>query len=162
MKLFLNADNKSYLRGMEKDFGESTNAIRLELNRMAEAGLINSEMIGVKKVYRANRNHPLFKDINNILKKTVGIDKLVEKVTSQIGNLEYAYLIGSFAEGLDSEMIELVLVGSNLDKNFIADLIEKAEKMLSRGIVHIIIEKRQMEHFLREKNSLLIWQKDKS
>ena len=36
LKFFLNAQTKSYLRSLEGEFGESTNAIRLELNKFEE------------------------------------------------------------------------------------------------------------------------------
>ena len=103
LKLFLNTENTSHLRGMEKEFGESSNSIRLELNRFIDGGLLTSEYIKNKRFYKANTNHPLYNDINSILRKMVGIDKLVERVISKIGNLETAYLTGEFASGRDSD-----------------------------------------------------------
>ena len=38
LKFFLNSNTKSYLRNLEQEFGESTNAIRVELNRLEGAG----------------------------------------------------------------------------------------------------------------------------
>ena len=35
LKFFLNSSTSSYLRDLESEFGESTNAIRLELNRLS-------------------------------------------------------------------------------------------------------------------------------
>lgn len=40
---------KAYLRGLAEEFGESTNAIRLELNHLEEAGLLTAETEGNKK-----------------------------------------------------------------------------------------------------------------
>ena len=68
-KLFFNSEIKSYLRGLEKEFGEFTNAIRLELNRFVEAGLLNDEFVKNKRYYRANTKHPLFNDIQSMLQK---------------------------------------------------------------------------------------------
>ena len=62
LKFFLNAQSKGYLRSLEHEFGESTNAIRLELNKFEEAGMLSSESEGNKKVYRANPKHPLFEN----------------------------------------------------------------------------------------------------
>jgi DNA-binding transcriptional regulator PaaX len=53
LKFFLNSKNSSYLRGLEAEFGESTNAIRLELNKLEEAGLLSSELNGNKKFFKA-------------------------------------------------------------------------------------------------------------
>ncbi len=160
MKFFLNTKTTGHLRGMEKEFGESANAIRLELNRLAEAGLLTSEYTTNKRIYRANAEHPLYDDINNILKKVVGIDQLVQRVTSQIGNLERAYLTGSFASGVDSGTIEMALVGNELDTAYIDKLIHKTEKLIGKAIVYIMLTEEQMSHFFNDKPTLLIWKKD--
>ena len=66
-KFFLNSGTKAHLRGLESEFGESSNGIRVELNRFENAGLLNSLRDGNKKVYQANPDHPLFGDIHNII-----------------------------------------------------------------------------------------------
>lgn len=160
LKLFLNSRTQSHLRAMERDFGESTNAIRQELNRFVKAKLISFNVDKGKKVYKANEKHPLFEDIRNILRKMVGIDTLIERVTSQIGNLETAYLAGSFARGVDSNTIDLVLIGEDLDNGYIQKLIKKAEKVVDRKIVYVVLTNQQLQHFFKDKSVLLIWEKD--
>lgn len=160
LKLFLNSNTTSHLRGLEKEFGESSNSIRLELNRFIDAGLLTSVYEKNKRFYRANTDHPLFNDINSILRKMVGIDKLVERVISHIGNLELAYVTGDFASGRDSETIELALIGENLNQEYIQNLVEKAGSLIERKIVFLVFTNEQMEHFLKDKPKLLIWKKD--
>ncbi len=58
MKFFLNSSTRAHLRGLETEFGESSNSIRVELNRFEEAGMLNSIRDGNKKVYQANVNTP--------------------------------------------------------------------------------------------------------
>jgi len=66
LKFFLNPDISGYLRQLADEFGESTNGIRLELNKLAEAKLLKSEHKGRNIFYRANNKHALFEDIRNI------------------------------------------------------------------------------------------------
>lgn len=160
-KLFLNENSKSHLRGLEKEFGESSNSIRTELNRLIAVGLLSSEQIKNKRVYMANRKHPLYDNINGMLRKIVGIDKLVERVTSKIGNLETAFLIGEFALGHDSDTIELALVGYNLDEQYIKNLVSKAEENINRKIVYMTFTPEQLTWVLKDRPKLLIWKKDK-
>lgn len=160
LKLFLNSSNSSYLREMEREFGESNNAIRQELKRLTAAGLLTSDNMANRKVYRANTAHPLFGDIQSILKKMVGIDKIVDNVTSRVGNLDVAYITGSFAAGIDSDTIELVLAGTNLDEAYIKNLVAKAENLVNRKIIYLILTKEQMTQFFKDKPVLLIWKKD--
>ena len=63
LKFFLNSNNKAYLRNLEEEFGESTNAIRIELNRFEQAGMLTSLSEGNKKVFSANTRHPLFNSV---------------------------------------------------------------------------------------------------
>jgi len=160
LKFFLNSQTKSYLRNLESEFGESSNAIRVELNRLEDAGLLQSEVAGKKKYYTANKLHPLFNDINSIIKKIVGIDHLIESVVSQVGELEKAYITGDFARGVDSQIIDLVLVGNDLDTSFIEGLVTKAEKLITRKIRYLILNAEQMTDFFKNRPVLLIWKKD--
>lgn len=161
LKFFFNSETKSYLRGLEKEFGESSNAIRVELNRFEEAGMLKSQYIGNRKYFQANTEHPLFNDINNILKKFIGIDKIIERITSQVGDLESAYITGDFAKGKDSGIIDLVMVGKHLDDDYIARLVSKAQELIDRKIRYIVIGKKQMKELFDNEPALLIWENEK-
>jgi len=160
LKFFLNQQTVSHLRGLEAEFGESSNSIRLELLKLENAGLLSSAVKGNKKLYFANINYPFFSEINNILKKTVGIDMIIEQIISQIGNLQAAYLIGDFAIGKDSETIEMALIVDHLDQSFIDNLIKKAEQFISRRIQYIVLNKEEMILSFSNKPVLLIWKSD--
>lgn len=147
---------------MESEFNESTNSIRVELNRLENAGLLGTAVEGNKKMFFANTSHPLFLDINNILKKFIGIDQIIEQITSQIGDLQAAYLTGDFALGKDSRIIDLALVGDNLDRSFIEKLVEKAENYISRRIKYIILSNEELTQFYNDKPIFLIWKADQS
>jgi hypothetical protein len=161
LKFFLNSNTKSYLRNLEQEFGESSNAIRVELNRLENADLLNSEFTGNRKYFSANVNHPLFKDINNIVKNVVGIDKLIDCIINQIGNLKTAFITGDLAEGIDSQIIDLVLIGKDLDVVYIEGLVVKTEKLIKRKIRNLILTETQMTDYFRNKPVLLIWERDK-
>ena len=79
LKFFINANNSSYLRGLEKEFDEGSNAIRLELNRFVDAGLLQTSLEGNKKLYQANTTHPLFGDLQSIIRKFTGIDQVINQ-----------------------------------------------------------------------------------
>jgi hypothetical protein len=159
LKFFLNPDNRAYLRGLESEFGESTNAIRIELNRFEEAGMLSSASEGNRKVYQANKNHPLFGDMQSLLRKYVGIDQLIETVLSRLGEVQRVYLVGEFAKGLDSSIIDLVIVGS-VNDNYLIELIKKAERLLNKKIRYLVYsgEEFGLEKPLKgELHKLLIW-----
>lgn len=88
LKFFLNTSTKAYLRGLADEFGESTNALRLELNHLESAGLLKAENERNKKVYHANSNHPLFNDIHRLVLKHSGITQVIEEVIIRVGDIE--------------------------------------------------------------------------
>lgn len=145
VKFFLNASTRSYLRDLEAEFGESTNGIRVELNRFEEAGMLVSHFEGNKKIFSANINHPLFKDINSILLKYTGIDQVVQNVLKRLGGLEQAWLVGDFARGRDGEVIELLLKGKNINLDILQNYITRAETLIERKIRYLIFTKEPME-----------------
>lgn len=151
LKFFLNSTTKSYLRNLEAEFGESTNAIRLELNKLEKAGMLQTEFEGNKKLFKANTTHPLYKDINNIVFKYIGLDWIIEYVVLKLGNVEKIYLTGSFAKGTDSPQIDIALIG-NVNEQFLKELCEKLEKKISRKIGYKILTK-----MTNEEPSLLLW-----
>lgn len=162
LKFFLNSNNSSYLRGMETEFGESSNGIRLELNRFEKAGMLKSSIRGNKKYFQANRNHPLYNDVHNILLKYLGFDKIIEKVVERLGTVKHVYVIGDFAKGIDSNIIDLLFVG-NIDKVYLIELIEKVEKLIKRKIRYVVYQNLDaISKFssISLNGSLLLWTYD--
>ncbi len=160
LKFFLNSSSRSHLRNLEAEFGESTNAIRLELNKFEEAGLLKSEVKGNKKVFRANTNHPLFSDIHNILLKTIGFDQIIERVVTRLGNVEKAYVTGDFARGIDNPIIDLILVGDDINQEYLVQLVGKTEELIRRKIRYVIFSVEEFKGYKKGLNvaeMLLIW-----
>ena len=147
-KFFLNSSTKAHLRGLETEFGESSNAIRIELNRFEGAGLLNSLRDGNKKLYQANDSHPLYKDIHSIILKETGIDRVIENVIHRLGDLLCVYLTGDLAHGMDSQVIELILVGGSIDREYLARKIVQAEDMVGRKVSYIVLEPGEAKDYL--------------
>lgn len=160
LKFFLNANNTGYLKNLEQEFEDSSNGIRVELNKFEEAGLLNSENIGNKKVFKANTNHPLFKDIHSIILKYTGVDTIIEQVISRLGQVSEVYLVGSLAKGLDNNSIDLVFVG-DLNKEYLKSLIIKFEELIpNRQVVYKVYNESFFnlnKDELLDAHSLLIW-----
>ena len=161
LKFFLNSGSSSYLRGLETEFGESTNAIRLELNRFEKAGLLSTSTQGNKKIFRANTTHPLFKDIHNLLLKYIGFDQIVDKVVIKLGDVKMVFITGDFARGIDSNIIDLLFVGNGIDKEYLLRLIEKSESLIKRKIRYLVYTIEEFSTEFGEKingeEMLLLW-----
>ncbi len=161
LKFFLNDSTSSYLRNLESEFGESSNAIRLELNKFEEAGLLETSLSGNKKLFKANKTHPLFKDIQNILMKYTGLDQIIDQVIRKLGDVERVYLVGDLAKGINSSVVDLVFIGK-LNKNYLTNLIEKSEKIISKKIKYIIYTKEEFSVYRKQlKDELFVlWNRE--
>lgn len=155
LKFFLNSKSRGYLRGLAEEFDESTNAIRIELNRFEKANMLESNVEGNKRYYQANVKHPLFHELQNIIKKFVGIDQIVERISKRLGNVEKVYLEGDLAKGIDSNIIDIMLVGEGIDRAYLSQLLDKAEQIVKKHIRYrIVVEDISLD----ESNpNLLIW-----
>jgi predicted nucleotidyltransferase len=162
-RFFLNSSATGHLRGLAAEFGESSNAIRLELNRFEKAGLLTSSKDGIKKVFQANTGHPLFADIHNILLKHLGFDHIIQKVINGLGDIRRVYVTGGYANGKDAGVIDLLFVGNSVDKEYLANLVSKAEKLIKRDISYVVYSESGERQFLSNHTDidyLLLWQCD--
>lgn len=162
LKFFLNSTTTSYLRGLEGEFGDSTNSIRVELNKFEEAGLLSSFSKGNKKLFQANTEHPLYNEIHSIILKYVGIDRIITNVAKRLGDLKKVYLVGKFARGLDSNIIDLIFVG-DVDRDYLVKLITKVEDLISRKVRYLVYSKAEFDSLEEgdfETEPLLLWKND--
>ncbi len=160
LKFFLNTKNQGYLRQLAKDFGESTNSIRVELNKLEEAKILTSERIGRNKIFRANSNHPLFNDIRQIVLKSTGIDKVLSNVINKLGDVHLAFIRGDYAIGKDSGLIDLVVVGNKINMDELKRVTSKTEKLIDRKINILVLSKNEYvkleDNFLSEAKLVLL------
>jgi predicted nucleotidyltransferase len=106
--------------------------------------MINSNVEGNKKYFKANDMHPLFFDLHSIIKKYVGIDTIIESVISQLGKVEKVYLTGEFAKGFNNHIIDLEFVGT-VNLNYLTELMQKAEIAVKRKIRYVVYTPEEYE-----------------
>ncbi|MBM7866597.1 ArsR family transcriptional regulator [Heliobacterium gestii] len=163
LRFFTNPNNTAHLRQLAADFGESTNAVRVELKRLVDAKLLTHASQGRKIVYQANAAHPLFPDITSIVRKSLGIDKLVEMVLGGLGNVYLALLIGDYARGTDTGLIDIIIVG-DVDQEYLRQLIELAESRIHRRIRPLVLgweEYQSMGDRWKKEERVVLWETEK-
>jgi hypothetical protein len=165
LKFFLNPNTRAYLRQLAKDFNESTNGIRIELNRLSEAKILTSYTEGRNKIYKANASHPLFEELRNIVLKSTGIDKVISDILKKIGKLELAFIRGDYATGKDSGLIDLILVGDGLNMTELERVRVKTEILIGRKISTVVLYPTEYENLkmnFDKKAKLVLFESKKS
>ena len=162
-RFFFNPKTQAYLRELAKEFQVSTNSVREELNQLTKTGLLNSEKNGRNIFYMANEQHPLFPELKSMVSKAMGIDQVIDSIVTRLGNLEKAYLIDDYAEGKDTGIVDLLLVG-DIDQYHLNDLSRKTERYIKRKIRSLVLTQEEFAKFslkLKEKPRVLIWEAKK-
>lgn len=160
IRFFFNPRTRSYLRELAKEFDLSTNAVREELNQLTKTNLLKSEKNGRNVYYTANQDHPLFPELKSMVSKVMGVDRVIDGIVHRLGELERAYLIGDYAEGKDTGIIDLILVG-NINDHHLADLSKKTERYIRRKIRTLILTREEHRGFLpqlKDRPIILLWE----
>jgi DNA-binding transcriptional ArsR family regulator len=163
IRFFFNPKTQSYLRELAKEFDVSTNSVREELNQLTKTNLLNSQKDGRQVFYTANQEHPLFPELKSMVSKVMGIDQVIDGIVNRLGDLEKAYLIDDYAEGKDTGIIDLLLVG-NINQYHLNDLSRKTERYIKRKIRSLVLtrdEYNDLRPKLENRARLLIWEAKK-
>ena len=163
-RLFFNPETRSYLRELAKEFNVSTNSVREELNQLTKTKLLKSERTGRQILYAANKDHPLFPELKSMVGKAMGIDQVIDSIVIRLGDLERAYLIDDYAEGKDTGIVDLLLVG-DIDQYHLNDLSRKTERYIKRKIRSLVLSREEYEELeskLKQRPSVLIWEAKKN
>ena len=152
IKFFVSQANKGHLNGLATEMGESTNGIRKELNHLQEAGYLQKLKVNNKIEYKANTNHPLFETLRKVVFKHLGLEDLVEKVLERMGYVDQIILVGDYAKGNDSGLIEVFLIGEDLNMEYISQLEDKIEDLIGRKVSFYLASK-----FLTDKEHIVLF-----
>lgn len=162
MRLFLNPERQAYLRELADEFSTAPSQVRDELRQLNDAGFLESRKKGRQILYQASRKHPLFHELQSMVQKALGMDRILDSIVERLGNLEKAYLIDDYAEGKDTGIVDLVLVG-NIDQENMLDLVRKTEKYIARKIRTLVLTQQEWKSFrlrLSQRPVLLIWEQE--
>jgi len=160
IRFFFNPGTRSYLRELSKEFNVSTNSVREELNQLTRTELLTSQKSGRQVFYKANQEHPLFPELKSMVSKVMGIDQVIDGIVTRLGDLDRAFVLDDYAEGKDTGIIDLLLVG-NIDQYHLNDLSRKTERYINRKIRSLVLSRDEFKEFepkLKACPNILIWE----
>jgi len=112
-------------------------AVRRELDRLTQSGLVTVRRIGAQKHYQANRSAPIFEELRGIVMKTVALtDPLRDALRPLRKHVRLALVYGSVARGEDraDSDIDLLVVADDLPLERLFARLAPAEKKLGRKV----------------------------
>lgn len=154
LKLFFDGPEREYyLRQIEKITGYSVGNIRREIMKLESDGLFLTRRLGKIKLYRLNTDYPLYEEIKNIVRKTIGIEGALKNLLSKRKNVDFAFIYGSLAEGKEktSSDIDIVVIGDTKTRE-IKSLFFEYQARIGREVNSIVYSKEEFLNKLKEKN----------
>jgi len=155
LKLFLNPGVSCYLRELSKEFALSPNALKEELDSLSQAGYLEREQNGRSAYFRANTKHPFFPEISSIVRKTIGIDQLLDDVIASLGKVDAVYILDDYALGKDTGLIDLLVVGE-VNRTRLDELARITEVKIKRKVRVMDVTTKDFTHnrdiFLKRPN----------
>jgi len=133
LKLFLNPEVSCYLRELATEFALSPTALKEELDSLSSAGYLTRRQSGRSVYFGANTAHPFFPEIHSIVKKTLGIDKLMDDIMASLGKVEAVYILDDYAQGRDTGIIDLLVVGE-VNRARLEELAAITERKIKRKV----------------------------
>ncbi len=134
--LLLRPEESLHLREIARLTGKAPGTLLREVNALAAAGVLVRKRVGNQVHFQANRGCPIFEDLRNILKKTVGVaDVLREALAPLAGRIRAAFVYGSIARGDEraGSDLDLMIVGEAGFADVIAAL-APAQALLRREV----------------------------
>jgi predicted nucleotidyltransferase len=154
---YTNPDRAFYIQEIGRILGKKPGVFQRMLNNLEREGILTSEYKANIRYFRANKNYPLFKELKSIVFKTVGVIGSIRKALKKVGQVDFAFLYGSFAQGKESNLsdIDLVIIGNPEEDEVIQEL-EKLEKLLKREINYKLYTLQEFEKEIKRKNAFLL------
>lgn len=150
---FSDPEKEYYLRQLEKLVGYSAANIRREMVRLETEGLFLSRNIGKLKLYKLNKEYPIYHELKGIIRKTVGVEGGLRAPLNKVKGIDFAFIYGSFAEGKERSLsdIDIIVIGSIRPMD-IKSLFFEYQSKIGREINSIIYTTEEFLRKIREKN----------
>lgn len=117
--------------------GSGTGAVHRQLQRLADAGLVDVTRDGNQKYYAARKDAPVFRELHGLVVKTVGVvEPLRAALTPVADEIDLAFVFGSVAKGREraGSDIDLLVVTDRLAYADVYSALADAERTLARTI----------------------------
>jgi predicted nucleotidyltransferase len=135
IRLLFDGDGKEYyLREIERRIGVQVRAVQAETAMLAKLGLVRSRRDGNRVYFAADREHPLYPDLVQIVIKTSGwMNELRHELSRD--DVRVAFIFGSVARGEEKATsdIDLMVIG-DIGLRGLAGLIGPIQRKAGREI----------------------------
>jgi predicted nucleotidyltransferase len=149
--LFGLSEKPLHMREIERRSGFTAGTVQQELKKLLRLDLLKKEKDGNRVYYQANREHPLYFDIRNIVLKTIGLADILRDALCNHPDVKFAFVFGSVARKEEKSFsdIDLMVLG-RISLRRLTGLLSGISDQTGREINPYVLTQ---EEFLRKKSS---------
>jgi predicted nucleotidyltransferase len=154
--IFGHPERSFYTSEIVRRIRSGTGAVERELSRLQSSGLVSVERIGNQKHFRANRESPVFRELQSLVLKTVGLTEPLRKALEPYTNkIKAAFVYGSVAKGADTAQsdIDLMVIGDELSYSDLYTALRNAESLLQRKVSPLFLSVKDWKRKTSQKDS---------
>lgn len=143
---FQNTEEMWYVRELTRLVGEEINAVRRELTRMQESGLVRSEERGNRLYYSLNPSYDFFYDLLTLVSKTTGLGHHIKHDRKKLGDVQFVMFSGSFARKKPHRNtdVDIIVIGSVVMPE-LAALVKVEEEKRGHEINYTVMTAEEFE-----------------
>jgi uncharacterized protein len=153
--LFEGTHRSFYLRELERESGINASGLLKEIKKLLTLELITSKKDGNRIYYRANRDHPIYLELQGIVEKTSGVQAILKTALND-PRIQLALLFGSVAksgERAESD-VDLIVIGK-IGLRALSQLLVVPQEKISRPINPVVYTPEEFSTKLAAKNHFL-------
>lgn len=113
--LLMQPDQKMHLRELARQTQAAPGTLKKELDALCHVGLLTSERVGNQVQFQANQGHPIFAELQALIRKTTGLADVLRQALQPLGEqVVLAFVFGSMASGTAhaGSDVDVLVVGS--------------------------------------------------
>jgi predicted nucleotidyltransferase len=155
VRTFVDPEREFYLRELVRLSGFALRSVQEEVDRLVAADLLAERRHGNRRYLSANKRHPLFRPVREIVLKTDGLVNVLQDALG-VDQVDFALVFGSIASGMPSAQSDVdVLVVGDVSLRQVVRRFSVVPDVLGREVNPVVwtpeeFEQRQAsgDHFL--------------
>lgn len=159
LRLFFMRQGRDFsIKELIEEAKAGSGAVQREVVRLVDSGLVQVNLQGRQKRYKANPDSPVYPELFSLVTKLLGPEQQVGDVLRPIFHkIDLALIYGSVAKGTDhaDSDIDLMLVSDTLTLEEVFEALGPAESILSRTINPTLYNRNEFEKRRANENPFL-------
>lgn len=133
-------DRPLHVRAIVREVGTEINAVRRELKRLYDIGLLKKRRSSNRLYYTVDPSNMFYPELLSLVAKEEGLGADIIKNEKNLGDIKFAILSRRFSRNIDSSVLDVDLfVVGNIEFDVLEKIIKENEAKIGREIHYTVL-----------------------